>query len=95
MTQTITFMPFTGDPSSLPFTIECEEKERFRDVVTRAIKALGRKNTSALDGSYEVSTGSADITVDTRDLDLPVDEIIKKFGGVFSLKTGSDIKGPF
>ena len=95
MTPNITFMPFVGDPSNMPFKVDCEGDEIFRDVVVKAIKMLGESDIEALNHSYNISTGSADIKIDTKHLDMQVDDVIKQHGKVFALKSGTEIKGPF
>ncbi|MFX0099961.1 MAG: hypothetical protein ACFFCS_10280 [Candidatus Hodarchaeota archaeon] len=95
MNPKLTFMPFGGDPSNMPFKVDCEGDETFRDVVVRAIKMLGESDKEALNQGYDISTGSADIKVDTKYLDMHVDDVINQYGGVFSLKSGTEIKGPF
>ena len=95
MSPEITFMPFVGTPGNMPFKVECKGDEIFREVIVRAIKILGKDDKEALDINYDISTGSSDLKVEKRYLEMQVDEVINQFGGVFSLKSGTDINGPF
>ena len=92
MVDEINFLPFIGDPMSLPFSVKVTDDEPFRVVISRAIKQLAESNSALLSDSFDISTASADIPLPPEDLDLTVSAIVEKYGSAFSIKRGTGFR---
>lgn len=76
----------------LPFSIKAETSEKFNVILKRAIKIIAESDKSILKTDFDISTGSADIPLELIDFKLTVEEIVKKFGWTFTVRTGTIFK---
>jgi hypothetical protein len=95
MQTSITLLPCVGDPMLLPFSVEAESTETFREVVIRGIASLAKRDETLWGQIFDLSTASANIYLVSEDYELAVDVVIKKYGtGSFTLMSGKAIRGP-
>jgi len=77
-------MPVVDDIHFLPFSIKIKEGSTFKEVLTKAIKELSKKNKSLLEIGFDVSTMSADIILKPEDINLYFHEVKAKYGKNFT-----------